>query len=442
MKKEKGIDDIFKHSLKDPVETEFKESDWDAFENMLDRQKPAGRVFWLPLLGAAAAVVLVFLGWLMFKPEATTTQQQTQQMAGNKPAKTGDQPTAVTPSAQQPQVAVTNEPGKDGNVISKPTKMVKDEQTTTQQNNVARAYTGNSLSKVKQGKVPPGLKYTNKNGVIASMKIAADTARPYIAFEPMMKYDPSSTGEYQGIVASLDIVNLDEKAKADEMASHLSVNRPLAASKVEIKKTTTSSFHPLFAITALASSELNGIGSFNSTSKGTNLGLMFTAGVKKFTLSTGANYSVKPYTVPFSQYPSTYTYKTPPESVTADCRILDIPINIGYQVYNKGSNKITLGTGISSYIMMHESYTYDYPSSAKKVYGPSYYAVQGKGKYLWSIMNLQATYERKINSSVGLSLQPYLKLPLSSIGYSNVRVQTFGVAVGLNWNINSLTKPK
>jgi hypothetical protein len=72
-------------------------------------------------------------------------------MAGNKPAKTGDQPTAVTQQQQQPQVAVTNEPGKDGNdVISKPTKMVKDEQTTTQQNNLARAYTGNSLSKVKQ----------------------------------------------------------------------------------------------------------------------------------------------------------------------------------------------------------------------------------------------------------------------------------------------------
>jgi hypothetical protein len=61
---------------------------------------------------------------------------------------------------------------------------------------------------------------------------------------------------------------------------------------------------------------------------------------------------------------------------------------------------------------------------------------------MFSIMNLQATYERKINSNVGLSLQPYLKIPLSDIGYSKVKVQTFGVAVGLNWNINSLTKPK
>jgi hypothetical protein len=140
MKKEKGIDDIFKHSLKDPVETEFKESDWDAFENMLDRQKPAGRVFWLPWIGRGRCSLLVFLGWLMFKPEATTTQQQTQQMAGNKPAKTGDQPTAVTPSAQQPQVA-TNKPGKDDNVISKPTNTAKNEQKTTLQNNVTQAYT-------------------------------------------------------------------------------------------------------------------------------------------------------------------------------------------------------------------------------------------------------------------------------------------------------------
>jgi hypothetical protein len=57
-------------------------------------------------------------------------------------------------------------------------------------------------------------------------------------------------------------------------------------------------------------------------------------------------------------------------------------------------------------------------------------------------MNLQASYERKVAPNVGLSFTPYLKLPLSNIGYSQVKVQTFGVAVGLNWNINSITKPR
>ncbi|MES2376491.1 MAG: hypothetical protein V4553_07925 [Bacteroidota bacterium] len=432
MKKEKGIDDIFKHSLKDPVdETVFRESDWDAFENMLDKDKPAGRVFWLPMLGAAAAVILVILGVWLFKPQTTITQG-TQQTAGNKPAKTGNQPATITQPAQQPQVA-TNESGKGNNVISKPTNTVKDEQTTTQQNKVEQAYTANNLNKVKRGKndssAPAGLKYGGKNDMIARVNpdavIPSNTTLAAVSLMPGITPVDYSSGQ---VLASNDVLPK-------------SATRPLDASKVEIKKTSTSSFHPLYAITALASSEINGVGSFQSASKGTNVGLMFTAGVKKLSISTGVNYSIKPYSLPFSQYTTTYKFKSQPEYVTADCRVLDIPINIGYQVYNKSRNKITLGTGISSYIMMHESYTYDYGDQAK-VYGPSYYAVPGKGKYMFSIMNLQATYERKINSNVGLSLQPYLKVPLSAIGYSQVKVQTFGVAVGLNWNINSLTKPK
>lgn len=433
MKKEKGIDDIFKHSLQDPVqEPGFRESDWDAFEHMLDKEKPARRIYWLPLLSAAAAVILVFLGWLMFKPEATNMQQGTQQIARNKPAKNGEQPAKVTQPEQQPQVAATNPPAKANDVISKPSNAVKNEQTTTQQNKVAQGYIANNLNKVKYGKegssLPTGVKYPAKNEVIA--QAGTDPVRSY------------NTLTAVSLMPGITPVDYDNSQVLAANVLPKSAIRPLTASKsAEVKKTGTSSFRPLFAITALASSEINGVGSFQSASKGTNVGLMFTAGVKKLSLSTGVNYSVKPYSLPFSQYTTTYKFKSQPEYVNADCRVLDIPINIGYQVYNKSSNKITLGTGISSYIMMHESYTYDYGDQAK-VYGPSYYAVQGKGKYMWSIMNLQATYERKINSNVGLSLQPYFKVPLSAIGYSQVKVQTFGVAVGLNWNINSLTKPK
>lgn len=434
MKKEKGIDDIFKHSLQDPVEEPgYRESDWDAFENMLDKDKPARRIFWLPLLSAAAAVVLVFLGWLMFKPGATTTQQGTQQMAGNKnnkPAKTGG-PATVTQPAQQPQVATATGPDRVNDVVSKSTNGVRDEQTTTQPTKVTQAYTANNLNKVKRGKngsATAGLKYPVGKDIIAQTN--ADSVRSYNPLAAISLLPGITPIDYTG-----------GQVLAENNVLPKSVSRPLTASKAEVKKTGTSSFHPLFALTALASSEINGVGSFQSASKGTNIGLMFTAGVKKLSLSTGVNYSVKPYSLPFSQYTTTYKFKTQPEYVTADCRVLDIPINIGYQVFNKSGNKITMGTGISSYIMMHESYTYDYGDQAK-VYGPSYYAVQGKGKYMFSIMNLQATYERKINSNVGLSLQPYLKVPLSKIGYSQVKVQTFGVAVGLNWNINSLTKPK
>jgi hypothetical protein len=170
------------------------------------------------------------------------------------------------------------------------------------------------------------------------------------------------------------------------------------------------------------------------------LGLLFSAGVyNKLTLTTGANYSVKPYNTDIANYHTAYTFKTDPTNIEADCRVLDIPINLDYQLYNKHQNKFSIGTGLSSYIMLHESYQYYYADPTTK--GPVAYTVPSSGKYFFGIMNLQATYQRQVNSKVGLSIQPYMKLPLTNIGYSQVRLQTAGVAVGLNWNINSLTKP-
>ncbi|MES2428850.1 MAG: hypothetical protein V4560_17845 [Bacteroidota bacterium] len=433
MKKEKGIDDIFKHGLEDPVdETVFREDDWDALENMLDKNdKRAGRVYWLPILGSVAAILLAVFGWWLFKPQATTVQKNKEQLAVTKTVK---QPNTVTPQAQQ-QMATTHQPEKvNGNNVT-PNAATHDK-ITTQPNNTAPNYTANiNRIRVPVIKSTQAVKDANNTGhkrdMIANQNIADSMKADNVlaaAGTPTINIQPTDA-------------NMPAIAAINDLPKTVN-NRPLDPTiKPAVKINGTSSFRPQYALTVLASSEVNGVGSFNSTSSGTNIGLMFTAGVKKFSISTGANYSTKPYTLPFDQYHTAYKFKNEPQSVTADCRVLDIPINIGYQVYNKSRNKITLGTGISSYIMMHESYTYDYGDNGT-VYGPSYYAVKGKGKYYFSIMNIQATYERKINSKVGLSLQPYFKLPLSDIGYSQVKVQTFGVAVGLNWNINSLTKPK
>jgi hypothetical protein len=432
MKKEKGIDDIFKHSLQDPVnEPEFAERDWDALENMLDKNDNGGKVIWLRYVSAAAAVILVAFGWWLFKP-ATTNTQNAQQVVQNKPAI--NQPKLIDTQTRQ-QVVAKQQPqvGNEDEVLKQPAKN-SEKVIGTAQKPAPKQYIADLSNKNRQ---------PAENGSIPTDKKSKDDVERSAALKDLFA---ERSGNVIAVVSPpINVLSATDYSKpllAPTDISLPSALRPLAAAKVEVKKTSTSAFRPQFALTVLASPEVNGVGSFQSASKGTNVGLLFTVGVKKFTLSTGASYSLKPYSLPYSQYPSSYTYKNTPETVTADCRMLDIPINIGYQVYNRSNNKITLGTGISSYIMMHESYTYDYAASVKKVYGPSYYQVEGKGKYLFSIMNLQATYERQLNSKFGLSLQPYFKIPLSEIGYSQVKVQTFGVALGINWNINSLTKPK
>jgi len=121
--------------------------------------------------------------------------------------------------------------------------------------------------------------------------------------------------------------------------------------------------------------------------------------------------------------------------------MLDIPVNIAYQVYGNFRNKLSVGTGLSSYLMLHEKYTYNYADGANTDAWPLTYTVPNSKGYLLSIININATYEHKINSKVGVSIQPYMKVPISGVGYSDIKLQSTGIAVGVTYNLNSFRKP-
>jgi hypothetical protein len=450
MKKDKDIknlDEFFKQHLADPVDkAEFREDDWDALEQMLGKKR-RGVVFWLPYISSAAAVLLVFFGWLMFKPHGTDhaqkPQQQvavnhTQQTTVDKTQKT-QQPTVISNTQKSQQQAVTTNQPKENNANTLATTNKHDKAVTKQ---VQPGYLADNTNKVagghniKNSTLPgerPDLAQNGRAGIdTVSGRNDIYNIRDHAMLTAVSR-EPDMTLTTIGMPA-LASINILPKTTAGSTSADAAKTGKKAAGVKGL------SFHPQYTLSVLASSELNGVGTFQQGSSGTNVGLLFSAGYKKFSITTGATYSLKPYTLPFDEYHTTYKFKNAPESVSADCRVLDIPINIDYQVYNKARNKISVGTGLSSYIMMHESYTYDYGSS-DVLYGPSYYAVKTRGKYMFSIMNIEATYQRQVNSKVGISIQPYLKVPLSDIGYSQIKVQTFGVAVGLNWNINPL-KPK
>ncbi|MGZ3820541.1 MAG: hypothetical protein ACXVB6_08120, partial [Mucilaginibacter sp.] len=261
-----------------------------------------------------------------------------------------------------------------------------------------------------------------------------------------VKKDPSAAGDHKDI-GTADAAGRKDLGTADAIGKKDGGNDVLAVStvapiKTKIKGPQKLGNRPQFALGIIASSDLNGVNSsFQQTKVGGNFGATFgvTFG-QKWTVSTGAMYAIKPYLTNFNNYHTAYKFPTQPSSVNANCRMLDIPLNINYQVYKVHANKITLGSGLSSYFMLREDYKFNYSNTY--VTGPSNYTVINKNKNILSVLNLDATYEHQISSKVGVTIQPYLKVPLSDVGASQVRLQTTGVAVGLNWNLNSSAKPK
>lgn len=426
--KDKKLDDLFRRGLKDPVEnTGYMEDDWAAMEGMLDGgKKRRGIVYWLPILSGVAALCLLFLGWWAFRPKANN--------AGNNQTQAVIKQPKVAPATNN--VTAVQPPKANSKDVLQPTVTPQNaaQQPAVQQPKAVNAASYASNSKINKGKnlnnstqfVPA--KIYGGNGVpdlVKEQGFAGGSGADLVAYSAMPMQEQSSITAAQISMPAQFIVPVN-------------TSKGLSDHKIKIKK--QGAFIPQYAISVLAAPDINGVGSFQQSKVGTNIGLLFSAGVtRKLTVSTGALYSVKPYITPFADYHTHYQFAENPVNVTADCRMLDIPVNVGYQLFNKHQNKLSVGTGLSSYIMLHESYKFNYAEYGTT--GPANYTVPNSSKYFFGVLNLNATYQRQLNDKVGLSIQPYLKLPLTDIGYSQVRLQTTGVAVGLTWNLNSSLKP-
>ncbi len=414
MKEEQDIDKFFKQKLGTPVnEADYREDDWEALEQLLDKGKKRRTIiYWIPVFGSVAAILLLMLGWWLFKPQTVDDL---------KPSKK--------------QVAKIHQPLK-----KLPENIDGPIQKTSATRHVSQVDGSNNIQpSTQQAQVNNYVKISDKkrngiNNIIPVFKV------PIVVSEPNSSSINNTWTELVATNTGLQINTVANSANVlvkditnNTYANNLAVKRN--------KIITTSSFkHPQYALTIVGAPDINGVNSFQQGKTGTNIGLLFSIGINKLTFTTGASYSYKPYNTTSNNYQiNGYTFKTNSTNLLADCRMLDIPLNIDYQLFNRNQNKISIGTGLSSYIMLKESYSYGYTDPYTN--GPRSYDIASPGKYFLSVLNLQATYKRQVNAKVGVSVQPYFKLPLGEVGASQVRLQSAGVAIGLSWNINALTKP-
>ena len=429
--KENSIDKLFSRGLSEPGDNaSYREEDWDAMEAMLDGKKPKGITRTLLILvSTIAAMLLLVIGWLFLNP-AVKPDKTTQVVKKTTPAK------------------------KDTGKYGPPVQQLADLKSNTLSANDSSAMSADDMSRKSKSffplsAVPGGRKITGID--------TYGSNEPYIAKTPDTIITDKATNNIADNVAKPDTIITDKTAvmannntrvdtiiteKKRELVSVMDDVRP---NKKPSRLHSASggaamAFRPKISLSFVASPDINSVKGFSQNKVGTNAGVLLTMGVsRKWSITTGAIYASKPYMTDFANYASTYQFKTNPVSVNASCIVLDIPINVGYQVYSKGVNKFSLGTGLSSYFMLRENYTFNYAGGYPD--GPATYNVRNRNQHIMGILNLNATYQREISSKFGVAVQPYYKVPLTGIGVGQVNLKSAGVAVGVTWNINPGTKP-
>jgi len=181
------------------------------------------------------------------------------------------------------------------------------------------------------------------------------------------------------------------------------------------------------------SPDLSSVGLKNFSKPGSAISLMIEyAIVPKLFLQSGVVRSVKDYNARAGEYtwPAKWTQPVMPSSVDGICRILEIPLNLRYDISQSDRSRWFAGGGMSSYYMQNEKYKYNYD---KYVHEPKY-GWEGKTGWYWlSHINASAGYEYRFSQKLSLLAEPYVRVPIKKVGYGKVNLFTTGVWISVRY---------
>lgn len=188
---------------------------------------------------------------------------------------------------------------------------------------------------------------------------------------------------------------------------------------------------PRFGIRLIAAPDFNQVGAANPMAMGTSLGLGLEYEiVKRLRVQVAAIKSKKTYGTPMSEYSppaGTWKYGTKPDWVDANCKILDIPINIRWDALRRNRYDFFVSTGLSSYLMLNERYDYQYPAGTATQHLTTWWEKKRASNHWLSTYNLSVGYERQFRRGFTIQIEPYLKMPLQGVGFGRVNILSTGL---------------
>lgn len=142
----------------------------------------------------------------------------------------------------------------------------------------------------------------------------------------------------------------------------------------------------------------------------------------------------------YDSYPESYEWPSnwpqPPAliNINATCKMLDIPLNVRYDISQKPNSRLFVSTGMTSYIMLNEKYTYNYENQwDPKIKWRNW---QGKtGPYYFSVLNFSFGYEHQLFRKLSLQAEPFVKIPVGKVGFGKVSLSTIGVFISAKYPI-------
>ncbi len=388
---------MFKDGLREP-DIPFNEADWENMARKLDEQSRRKRwKTWLLWSSAAAAVFLVALFW-MFAGQAPEVRKTPDKAVAKTPGKRSSpdskpgaaaradaekEPAAVTPLNEQQRSSASNVPQR----LDIPLEPF---------GSVAGGY-GSAMLR-HEGTFDIRIRAAAPGNIEASVLPDLTLRQPVAA-----------------------TVSSGEKYAALERRADKKINTAQARGRQ-------------FVLSAIVAPDLSYAKSALGSKVSSNFGLLATyAFHPRLSVTTGALYANKYYN---SRGAGAVNYGADEHTlqINALCNVLDIPVNLNYKLLTRKAFSLSLNTGLSSYIMLREKYDYIYAESG---YGESTVSmeIRNQNRHMFGVANVAVSFDRQITPQISIGVQPFMKVPLTGIGYGKADLKSTGVSFSVNMGL-------
>ena len=463
---EDGLEHIAKEAA-EGAHFEFNPAAWSAMESKLDALQPTPFSWWKVLfpIGGLALLLVVLLSPIgagtaeSSVPRATTqteaptkeaagetsspsepqsTEKSTAQDSSAEPDNTAGNQEAVTSNdtedtASQNQAASVRENAANegaqsqANLIGKTT----DNTATTASNSAQISQSNAALS----DQSAEGELIQNETGVAEKTANTVQNVRFATTAEANAEEGNSALGGAEELVQQGEIAFIlvpDYDASVSFEYPHFIF--PEDTAEYQIDPSDTLPKRSRFAISALVSLDMSATGLEGFTDPGTMVGIGVEYYVSRgWSIQTGVGYSVKKYTARGDEYITPAWALNDPSvltNVTANCKVIDIPVNVRKYFTTKKGRTFFASGGVSTYLMLREDYNYDY---SRQTSWPDFWRYEDRNNHFFGIMNLSVGYEKPLGKSLALGIEPFMKLPLTGIGEGRVRFLSFGTNIAIKF---------
>lgn len=289
-----------------------------------------------------------------------------------------------------------------------------------------------------------------QSGKVPSKQRRSLTNEPGLPVSTVTSSDqPVADVEFAGPVTLPALTELAGKS-AVWLKPVLAINRDVVV-KPDTTQRITSSKPSLpvqkgLSVRFVVSPDLSTIGLRDFSRPGTNVGLMLEYRLaSRWSIQAGVLRSTKVYraSTDFYELPAyTKNWAVQPEGVSGQCNMIDIPINLRYDILlrpaanGKGVNRWFMSGGTTSYIMRQEDYDYEYADPSNPHIYPDRRGWHGNsGSYGFSQLNMSVGYERAFSRRLSWQIEPFMKMPLKKIGYYKLDLLSTGAFLSLRYKL-------